>query len=332
MTTSTPVTWFTVTPCIRVCGPPEFSATLPPMVQAFWLEGSGAKYSPRCDTCSESCRLTTPGRTVARWFSTSTSRMRFMREKAITRPPACGIEPPLSPVPAPRATTATLRAVASRMICETCSVFCGKTTAPGVLLRMPASYSYSMRSSGRSRTASRPAISRRCSTRPGKFTGKCSVAFERFIILLSAGVRLNIGAHGVGFNGFLVEMAAQQVAQREKADQHGAVAYRQMSNAVRLHQVHGCFRTGAGRNRVQVGAHHLGNVGGQRVAPLGYHPHHKVAFGEDADQLRAVEDRNGAHVALRHILGGLKDGLVRLDVVDGGIAQQIPDGRHSALP
>src|ERR1019366_3876603 len=57
-----------------------------------------------------------------------------------------------------------------------------------------------------------------------------------------------------------------------------------------------------------------------------------VACGEDADQLRAVEHRNGAHVALRHILGGLKDGLVRLDVVNGAIAQQVADGRHSALP
>ena len=52
-------------------------------------------------------------------------------------------------------------AEASRMICETCWVFCGKTTAPGVLLRIPASYSYNIRSSGRSRTASRPAILRR---------------------------------------------------------------------------------------------------------------------------------------------------------------------------
>jgi hypothetical protein len=28
-----------------VCGPPEFSDTLPPMVLAFWLEGSGARKS-----------------------------------------------------------------------------------------------------------------------------------------------------------------------------------------------------------------------------------------------------------------------------------------------
>ena len=42
MTTSTPSTWLTVTPYLSVCGPPEFVATLPPIVQAPWLEGSGA--------------------------------------------------------------------------------------------------------------------------------------------------------------------------------------------------------------------------------------------------------------------------------------------------
>ena len=40
-TTSSASTWFAVTPYLRQCGPPEFSATLPPMVQAVWLEGSG---------------------------------------------------------------------------------------------------------------------------------------------------------------------------------------------------------------------------------------------------------------------------------------------------
>ena len=32
----------TVSPYLRQCTPPEFSATLPPMVQAIWLLGSGA--------------------------------------------------------------------------------------------------------------------------------------------------------------------------------------------------------------------------------------------------------------------------------------------------
>jgi hypothetical protein len=31
-----------VVPYFNVCGPPEFSPTFPPIVQAAWLEGSGA--------------------------------------------------------------------------------------------------------------------------------------------------------------------------------------------------------------------------------------------------------------------------------------------------
>ena len=41
-TTFAPVTWLTVNPCLRQCAPPEFSATLPPIVQTCWLDGSGA--------------------------------------------------------------------------------------------------------------------------------------------------------------------------------------------------------------------------------------------------------------------------------------------------
>ena len=41
-TITSPWMCLVVVPCLKQCGPPEFSATLPPMVQAFWLEGSGA--------------------------------------------------------------------------------------------------------------------------------------------------------------------------------------------------------------------------------------------------------------------------------------------------
>ncbi len=41
-TSSSASTWFVVVPYFSVCGPPEFSATLPPIVHDCWLEGSGA--------------------------------------------------------------------------------------------------------------------------------------------------------------------------------------------------------------------------------------------------------------------------------------------------
>jgi hypothetical protein len=41
-TTRAPRTWFVVKPYFRQCAPPEFSATLPPIVQTLCEEGSGA--------------------------------------------------------------------------------------------------------------------------------------------------------------------------------------------------------------------------------------------------------------------------------------------------
>src|SRR5207247_1117143 len=38
-TAVTASTWLTVNPCLRQCAPPEFSATLPPIVHTCWLEG-----------------------------------------------------------------------------------------------------------------------------------------------------------------------------------------------------------------------------------------------------------------------------------------------------
>ena len=42
-TTSMATTCAEVTPSARQCGPPELLATLPPIVQACWEDGSGAK-------------------------------------------------------------------------------------------------------------------------------------------------------------------------------------------------------------------------------------------------------------------------------------------------
>ena len=41
-TTVSASTWLVVKPYFRQWAPPEFSATLPPMVQTCWLDGSGA--------------------------------------------------------------------------------------------------------------------------------------------------------------------------------------------------------------------------------------------------------------------------------------------------
>jgi hypothetical protein len=43
VTNVTPYTWLVVNPYFRQWAPPEFSATLPPIVHTIWLDGSGAK-------------------------------------------------------------------------------------------------------------------------------------------------------------------------------------------------------------------------------------------------------------------------------------------------
>src|SRR6266542_4865250 len=89
-TISRPVTWLVVTPYASVCGPPEFSATLPPSVQAFWLDGSGTKYRLNGAAAVERCRLTRPGCTTARMFGASISRIRDIRANETTTPPSTG--------------------------------------------------------------------------------------------------------------------------------------------------------------------------------------------------------------------------------------------------
>ena len=140
-TISTPVTWFVVTPYASVCGPPLFSATLPPSVHAFWLDGSGTKWRPCGAAAVERCRLMSPGCTTARRFATSISRMRAMRANDTTTPPSTGIAPPDSPVPAPRGTIGTWCSWQKRASAATSPVSLGRTTASGVAVSTAPSYS-----------------------------------------------------------------------------------------------------------------------------------------------------------------------------------------------
>ncbi len=108
-TASRPSTWFTVTPYFRVCGPPALVATLPPMVEATWLDGSGAKWNPEPARARPSSTLGTPASTTARRLSRSTWRIRFIRVSSTTTPPPIGRHPPARLVPAPRGTIGTPR-------------------------------------------------------------------------------------------------------------------------------------------------------------------------------------------------------------------------------
>ena len=120
-------------PNLKQWGPPEFSAMLPPRVQADWLEGSGAKKRPCGAAAREISRLTTPVWQRAVRSSGAISRMRFIRVSETTTPPESGVAPPESPVPAPRAVKGTPAAAAARTTAAASPVVRGRATASGAL-------------------------------------------------------------------------------------------------------------------------------------------------------------------------------------------------------
>jgi len=87
---------------------PHFPPRLPPIVQAFWLDGSGrVEVALPLDGLGDfeihHARLEHRTLVIEVDFET-----RFMRANEITMPPARGMAPPLNPVPAPRPTIGRL--------------------------------------------------------------------------------------------------------------------------------------------------------------------------------------------------------------------------------
>ena len=130
-TTSSRAMWLVVTPYLRQCGPPAFSATLPPIVHALWLDGSGAYCSPYGRAAAPSLALTTPGSTTASRLSPSTRRIRFSRVNTRSTAPGSASAPPESPVPAPRGTNGTPCTARSRTTAISSSREPGRTTRSG---------------------------------------------------------------------------------------------------------------------------------------------------------------------------------------------------------
>src|SRR5262249_62280338 len=96
--------WLVVMPYLRQCGPPALVATLPPIDETIWLDGSGAKKYPRLATARVREGLINPGCTVAHRFGRSISRRASIRFVPIMTPPAGDMAPPIRPGPGPRGT------------------------------------------------------------------------------------------------------------------------------------------------------------------------------------------------------------------------------------
>ncbi len=106
-------------------------ATLPPIEQISYEEGSGGYQRPCSATLALTSRLSRPGCTTAVRVRVSTEISRI-RSVEIVIAPSCAVEPPERPVPAPRVMIGMPWAAAMRTAVCTCSVVVGRTRASGV--------------------------------------------------------------------------------------------------------------------------------------------------------------------------------------------------------
>ena len=126
----------TVKPYFRQCAPPAFSATLPPIEQTSWDDGSGAYARSNGAASRVTHRLITPGSTVTCRLSASTAPRERSRDSTSRTPSALGSAPPDRPVPEPRATNGTPASEQSRTVSTTCWRLSASTTIAGVTLKL----------------------------------------------------------------------------------------------------------------------------------------------------------------------------------------------------
>ena len=93
-----------VTPYLTQHSPPALVATLPPIEQISYEEGSGGYHSPCSAAAALTSALNAPGSTTATRVATSISMARI-RSRLSTMPPSTALDPPDRPLPAPRGTT-----------------------------------------------------------------------------------------------------------------------------------------------------------------------------------------------------------------------------------
>ena len=144
-----------VVPYSKAKGPPEFSATLPPMVEAVLEAGSTVKSRPSFAVRSMASWVMTPAWQFRVRCSLSTvmavSRVMF----TITLRLSMGTAPPVMPEPPPRGMRANFISLARRTSALTCSVVAGSTTRRGSSMRRSvASVAHSTRDPGRVSTHS----------------------------------------------------------------------------------------------------------------------------------------------------------------------------------
>ena len=106
-------------------------ATLPPIEQISYDDGSGGYQRPCSAAAAFTAAFIAPG-SATRVRVTGSTSTRVIRSVDTTRHPSTADAPPLSPLPAPRGTTARPCSAANRTAAWTSSVQPARTTASGI--------------------------------------------------------------------------------------------------------------------------------------------------------------------------------------------------------
>ena len=120
-----------VTPYFTQHRPPALVATLPPIEQISNDDGSGGYHRPCSAAAALTSALKAPGSTTATWQAVSIS-IAPIRSRLSTIAPSTALDPPESPLPAPRGTTPMPCSAAQRTAVCTWPASSARTTASGL--------------------------------------------------------------------------------------------------------------------------------------------------------------------------------------------------------
>ena len=96
--------------------------------------------------------------------------------------------------------------------------------------------------------------------------------------------------------------------------------------------LHRLFQAGRFVDRGHVGAHHPADGRAFGIAAFQHDALHEVALAENAAQLVAIEDQDGADVEVRHPAGHFRHGLMLFDGEELTLMYDIADPGHTHPP
>src|SRR5262249_16864463 len=108
---------------------------------------------------------------------------------------------------------------------------------------------------------------------------------------------LNVSAHHPHFIILFIQIVEHKIAQRDDPPQLRAIANRQMTETMTLHQAHTSLQIIVWPHPEWLWSHNLFHSRETRIAPINYNTFHEVPFGENTHQHTIAQDRDCPDVA-----------------------------------